>query len=110
MPPIGLLLGHVDFSNLFINLSGEKYASLAEAQKAGAATINYGLFVNSVINFVIIAFAIFMVLRVVNRNRPKPVATTKNCPYCASTIAIAAVRCPQCTSDLQSAGEPERVV
>jgi large conductance mechanosensitive channel len=109
MPPIGLILGHVDFSNLFINLSGTSYASLAEAQKAGAATINYGLFINSVLNFLIVAFAIFVILRIVNRNRAKAPATTKACPYCASTIAIAAVRCPQCTSDLQSSNEPERV-
>lgn len=108
MPPIGLLLGRVDFSNLFINLSGKHYASLAEAQKAGAATINYGLFINTVLNFLIIAFAIFMVLRVVNRNRPK-VVTTKDCPYCASTISIAATRCPQCTSHLEGAPEPEKV-
>jgi large conductance mechanosensitive channel len=105
MPPIGILLGKVDFSNLFINLSGKPYGSLAEAKAAGAATINYGLFVNSIIDFVIVAFAVFLLVRQVNRLTKKPEAvvapTTKECPYCASTIALKATRCPHCTSELK---------
>lgn len=105
MPPIGILLGKVDFSNLFINLSGKPYASLADAKAAGAATINYGLFVNSIIDFVIVAFAVFLLVRQVNRLTKKPEAvvapTTKECPYCASTIALKATRCPHCTSELK---------
>lgn len=105
MPPIGILLGKVDFSNLFINLSGTPYNSLAEAKAAGAATINYGLFVNNIIDFVIVAFAVFLLVRQVNRLTKKPEAavapTTKECPYCASTIALKATRCPHCTSELK---------
>lgn len=103
MPPIGLLLGRVDFSNLFINLSGPSYATLAEAKRAGAATLNYGLFLNTVIEFLIVGFAIFLVVRQVNRLRPPaPVAApvTRECPYCAMAIAVAARRCPHCTSEL----------
>ena len=108
MPPIGLLLGKVNFANLFINLSGTPYATLADAQAAGAATINYGLFINTVLDFVIVAFVIFLVVRQVNRMRRKPAAvpaepTTKECPYCFSVIPIKALRCPNCTSDLKSA-------
>ena len=108
MPPVGLLLGKVDFANLFINLSGTPYATLADAQAAGAATINYGLFINTVLDFVIVAFVIFLVVRQVNRMRRKPAAvpaepTTKECPYCFSVIPIKALRCPNCTSDLKSA-------
>jgi large conductance mechanosensitive channel len=99
MPPIGLLLGHIDFSNLFINLSGQQYASLAEAQKAGAATINYGAFINTLINFVLVAFAVFLVVRMVNKDLLTP-APTKTCPYCQSAISSAATRCPQCTSEI----------
>ena len=102
MPPIGLLFGSVDFSNLFINISGTPYASLAEAEAAGAATINYGRFLNTIINFLIVAFAIFLLIRQVNRFK-KPVEaapSTKECPYCASSIAMKATRCPECTSDL----------
>jgi large conductance mechanosensitive channel len=110
MPPIGLLMGKMDFSNLFINLSGKQFASVAEAKAAGAATLNYGLFLNTVLDFLIVAFAIFLLIRQVNRLRAKPadapaVPTTKECPFCASTIAIKATRCPQCTSDLQAAAE-----
>ena len=106
MPPIGLLLGGVDFSNLFISLDGSNYTTLAAAQEAGAATLNYGLFINAVINFVIIGCAIFMVVRVANRlqEEDEPVEeapTTKDCPYCKKTIAIAATRCPHCTSNLE---------
>jgi large conductance mechanosensitive channel len=105
MPPIGLLLGRVDFSNLFLNLSGHSYASLAEAKAAGAPTINVGLFLNTVIDFVIVALAIFLVVRFINRLHQAPPATptTKACPYCVSVIPLQASRCPQCTSDLQAA-------
>jgi large conductance mechanosensitive channel len=104
MPPIGVLLGKVDFSNLFISLSGETYASVAEAKAAGAATLNYGIFINNLIDFAIVAFAIFMLIRQVNRFTPKSApaeVTTKDCPYCFSVIPLQATRCPQCTSDLQ---------
>ena len=105
MPPIGLLLGRVDFSNLFINLSTTHYPSVAAAKEAGAATINYGLFLNTVLDFAIVASVLFMLVRQVNRlvrepEKPPPAPTTKECPYCFSTIAIKAVRCPQCTSEL----------
>lgn len=107
MPPIGRLLGKVDFSNLFINLSGTHYESLAEAKKAGAATINYGLFINTVIDFLIVAFVIFMLVSAINRlkRQPAPVPaapTTKECPYCFSVIPIKATRCPHCTSELKT--------
>ena len=107
MPPVGLLLGKVDFNSLFISLSGAAYASLKDAQAAGAPTLNYGVFINTVIDFLIVALVIFLVVRVANRlQRPKPQAapTTKECPYCATTIALKAVRCPNCTSDLKAAG------
>jgi large conductance mechanosensitive channel len=106
MPPIGLLLGKVDFSNLFINLSGQTFTSLKEAQAAGASTINYGLFINTVIDFVIVAFVIFLFIRQVNRlkRQPEPVPavpTTKECPFCLSIVPIKATRCPHCTSELK---------
>src|SRR5215510_748396 len=97
MPPIGLVLGKADFANLFINLSGKPYATLAEAKAAGAATINYGIFINTIIDFVIVAFVIFLVIRWVNRMRrekPEAAPDTKTCPFCCSTIAIKAVKCP----------------
>jgi large conductance mechanosensitive channel len=103
MPPLGLLLGRVDFSSLFINLSGTHYASLAEAKAAGAATLNIGVFINTVIDFLIVAFAIFLLVRQINRwQRPKPppAPTTRECPYCASAISPKAIRCPHCTSQL----------
>jgi len=105
MPPLGLLLGKVDFGNLFVNLSGRPYASLADAQAAGAPTINYGLFLNTVIDFVIVAFVIFLVVRLINQAKrraeaPPPPATTRDCPFCFSKIPLKAVRCPQCTSQL----------
>jgi large conductance mechanosensitive channel len=106
MPPIGLVLGKVDFSTLFVNISGKTYATLAEAKAANAATINYGLFLNTVIDFVIVAFIIFLLVRQVNKwNRPAPApeATTKDCPYCFSAIPIKATRCPNCTSELRAA-------
>jgi large conductance mechanosensitive channel len=105
MPPIGLLLGKVDFSNLFINMSGTPYPSVDAAKKAGAATLNYGLFLNTVIDFVIVAFVLFMLIREINKFlAPKPAApgqpTTKDCPYCLSQIPIKATRCGHCTSQL----------
>lgn len=106
MPPIGLLLGKVDFASLFINLSGQDYASLAAAKEAGAATINYGVFLNTVLDFVIVAFVIFFVVRALNRlKKEEPAApaapTTKPCPYCFTDIPIKATRCPHCTSQLE---------
>jgi large conductance mechanosensitive channel len=105
MPPIGLLLGNVDFTNLYINLSDKSYDSLAAAQEAGAATLNYGVFINTVINFLIVALVIFVLIRQINRlqreeEAPPAEPTTKDCPYCLSAIPIAATRCPQCTSHL----------
>jgi large conductance mechanosensitive channel len=104
MPPIGLLLGKVNFSSLFIDLSGKGYPTLADAQAAGAPTLNYGMFINTIINFIIIAFVIFLVLKAVNSLK-KPAAaaapTTKICPRCATEIPLAAHRCPHCTSDLE---------
>lgn len=105
MPPIGLVLGKVDFSNLFINLSGGDYKSIAAAKAAGAATLNYGLFINTIINFLIVAMAIFMVVRASNKlKKPAPTAapTTKECPYCLSSIPLKATRCPHCTSELKA--------
>ena len=105
MPPIGLILGKVDFSSLFFSLSGAHYDSLAAAKAAGAPTINYGLFLNNVVDFLIVAFVIFMVIRQVNRwKKPVPVAPpdTKECPYCFTQIPIKAVRCPNCTSELRA--------
>jgi large conductance mechanosensitive channel len=105
MPPIGLLLGRVDFSHLFLSLSGQSYATLAAARAAGAPTLNYGLFINAVINFLIVAFAVFLVVRQVNRLFPKPAAapTTKECGFCATPIPLKARRCPHCTSELAAA-------
>jgi len=106
MPPIGLLLGGADFTNLFITLDGKVYESLEAAKAAGAATINYGLFLNTVIDFVIVAFFIFLVLRSMNKAKktepaPAPAEpTTKECPHCFTTISIKATRCPNCTSQL----------
>ncbi len=110
MPPIGLLIGNVDFSNLFLVLKGGAmagpYASLADAQKAGAVTLNYGLFVNTIISFIILAFAVFLLVRGINRMRreeeaPAAAPDTKDCPYCFSPVVVKAVRCPHCTSSLQ---------
>jgi large conductance mechanosensitive channel len=101
MPPIGKLMGGVDFSSLFINLSNTTYASLAEAQKAGAATINYGVFLNTVLNFLIVAFAIFMMIKALSKmQKPAPAATptTKICGECLSEIPLAAKRCKYCAS------------
>ena len=103
MPPIGLLLGRVDFANLFVNLSGGGYPTIAAAKAAGAPTLNYGLFINSIINLLIVGFAVFLVVKQVNRFRgPEPVAapTTKDCPACAMPIPLKARRCPHCTSEV----------
>jgi large conductance mechanosensitive channel len=100
MPPLGRILGHVDFSNLFINLSDKSFDTLAAAKAAGAPTLNYGNFINTIINFLIVAFSIFLVVRSVNRWMPKPPApvTTKECPQCAMPIPVAAKKCGHCTS------------
>jgi large conductance mechanosensitive channel len=108
MPPIGLLLGKVDFSNLFISLSGVSYPSLAKAQEAGAATLNYGLFIKALVDFLIVALVIFLLIRVVNRaqqmrgQEAPPAPTTKDCPFCLSSIPLKAIRCPHCTSELRA--------
>jgi large conductance mechanosensitive channel len=104
MPPIGLALGNVDFSNLFLNLSGKDYPSVAAAKAAGAATLNYGIFFNHIINFVIIAFAIFILIKQINRvQEPAPAAApvTKDCPHCLSAVPIKATKCAHCTSELK---------
>jgi large conductance mechanosensitive channel len=107
MPPIGLLLGRVNFADLFVNLSDKPVATLAEAKAAGAATINYGLFFNTVIDFVIVAFVIFLLVRQINKFKRQeevpPAPTTRECPQCAMMIPLKARRCPQCTSDLKTA-------
>jgi len=105
MPPIGLGLGKVDFSNLFINLSTKDYPSVAAAKAAGAATLNYGIFLNNILNFLIVAFAVFLVIKQVNRlHEPAPAAaapTTKDCPHCLSAIPVQAMKCAHCTADLK---------
>jgi large conductance mechanosensitive channel len=110
-PPIGLLLGNVDFSNLFVVLkegaAPGPFASLAEAQKAGAVTINYGVFINTIISFLIVAFALFLLVRGIDRLKreeeaPPAEPTTKECPHCLSTIPIKATRCAYCTSEISS--------
>ncbi len=101
MPPLGLLLGRMDFSNLFISLNGANVATLAEAKAAGVPVLAYGLFLNSVVDFLIVAFAIFMLIKQVNRLMPKKEEPAKrHCPYCKSEIADDATRCPHCTSEL----------
>jgi large conductance mechanosensitive channel len=106
MPPIGLLLGKVNFTNLFIDLSGKGFPSMAAAKAAGTATINYGTFINTLINFVIVAFVIFLLVRAINKLKRLPQVkpaspNTKECPYCILAIPIKATRCPNCTSDLE---------
>jgi large conductance mechanosensitive channel len=104
MPPIGLVLGGVDFRNLYVALNGQVYASLAEAQKAGAPTINYGLFINTIVEFLIVAFVVFLMVRQINTWMPPPVVDPgeprRDCPQCASSISIRAKRCPFCTSTI----------
>jgi large conductance mechanosensitive channel len=107
MPPIGLLLGRVSFTDLLVSLDGRSFPSLAAAKAAGAPTLNYGNFLTTILNFVIIGFAVFLVVRAVNRlTAPRPAApaaaTTRECPHCAMTISVRAVRCPHCTSELRA--------
>jgi large conductance mechanosensitive channel len=107
MPPIGLVLGRVNFEDLFVTLSGGSYPSVAAAKAAGAATLNYGAFLSTIVNFVIVAFAVFLLIRQVDRMRAKPTPpspSTKECPQCAMAIPLRAVRCPHCTSHV---GGPE---
>jgi large conductance mechanosensitive channel len=104
MPPIGRGLGKVDFTNLFFNLSDQPYASLAEAKKAGAATINYGIFLNTCLEFLIVTFAVFLLVQQINRLKRAPAvpeADVKQCPFCLSSIPLKAVRCAHCTSELK---------
>jgi len=107
MPPLGLLMGKVDFSSLFIDLSGAGHPSLAAAKAAGAATLNYGVFINTMIDFLIVAFAIFLLLKQINRflkkPEPAPAPSTKDCPYCLSAIPLKATRCAHCTAELRTA-------
>jgi large conductance mechanosensitive channel len=108
MPPIGLLLGKVDFSNLFITLSGQHYASLADAKAAKAVTLNYGLFIGTVVDFLLVAFAVFLLIKQVNRFKRQPPAAApdaKACPYCTVSIPIQASRCPHCTSQLEATAQ-----
>jgi large conductance mechanosensitive channel len=105
MPPVGMLLGKMDLSAMFINLSGKQFETLAEAKKAGAATLNYGLFINSMVDFAIMAFVVFIMVRQINRLKqqvpPAPAPETKACSYCLSTVPLAATRCSQCTSQFE---------
>jgi len=105
MPPIGMLLGKADFSNLFIDLSGQRPVSLADAQLKGLPVITYGVFLNDIISFLIIAFVVFMVVKSVNRLKAQPPAppNTKDCPYCLTAIPLAATRCSACTSEVSAA-------
>jgi large conductance mechanosensitive channel len=110
MPPIGWLTGGIDFSSLYVVLGSGEYASLEVARQAGAATVNYGVFINTILTFLIVSFAMFVVVRQMNRLRrreaspsePPPGPATRNCPYCISTIPLAATRCPQCTSPIEA--------
>ena len=107
MPPIGLILGKVNFSNFFVNLSGAEYATLEEAKKAGAATLNYGAFLNTIIEFLIVGLAIFLIVKQINRVRrlaakeEQAHPTTKECPFCLSKIALKATKCPNCTANIK---------
>ena len=100
MPPLGRILGNVDFSSLFINLSDKHYESLAAAKAAGAATLNYGLFINTILDFVIVAFAIFLLVKAVGKFQKAQTPATKDCPFCCSAIPLAAKKCGHCTSEL----------
>jgi large conductance mechanosensitive channel len=105
MPPIGMILGHIDFKDLFLPLNGQSYATMADVKKASAPVIAYGQFLNTVINFLIIGFVVFLVVRAASKLQPKPAAapaapTTKDCPFCFTAIPIPAKRCPHCTSQL----------
>ena len=106
LPPVGMILGKVDFTNLFLSLNGLSYASLDEARKAGAPTINYGVFLNTLLDFAIVAFAVFLLVQLVNRLKTAPVPAppdTKLCAFCATAIPLRATRCPHCTSELRAA-------
>ncbi|MGD0306660.1 MAG: large-conductance mechanosensitive channel protein MscL [Candidatus Acidiferrales bacterium] len=102
MPPIGVILGKVDFSNLFVTLSGPSFPTLAAAKAAGAPTLNYGVFINNIIDFLIVAFAVFLIVRIVNRWKPVPptAPATKDCPYCGTKLPLKATRCSGCTAQL----------
>lgn len=99
-PPLGMVIGKVDFSNLFISLSGEHFTSLADAKKAGAATLNYGVFINAMIDFVIVAFCLFIMIQFLERLKKRAEATSKHCPYCLNSIPAKAKKCGHCTSTL----------
>jgi large conductance mechanosensitive channel len=104
MPPVGMMMGGINFADMFVALDGKTYATLAAAQAAAAPTINYGLFINAVINFIIVALAIFLLIRQVNAARKKPAPpepNSKECPFCKESIPKAAVKCSHCTSDLK---------
>ncbi len=107
MPPLGLLLGRMDFTNLFLNLTDQSYTTLAEAKQAGAATLNYGLFINTIVDFLLVALAVFLLVRQVNRmlrqETPPPPPNSKDCPFCLSKVALQASRCAFCTSELKAA-------
>jgi large conductance mechanosensitive channel len=105
MPPIGLLLGKVDFANLFVNLSGTPYPTVAAAKAAGAPTLNYGAFLQAIVDFLLVAFAVFLFIRQINRSFPPPAApvTTRPCPLCLSPIPLRATRCAHCTSEVKPA-------
>ena len=106
MPPIGVLLGKMDFASLFVSISSQHYQRLADAKAVGAATINYGLFLNTIMDFIVVAFIIFLLIRQVNRFKKKEepaVPVTKDCPYCLSAVPVKATRCPHCTSELKPA-------
>lgn len=102
MPPIGMALGRVDFTDLFVALDGASYASLAAAEAAGAPTLNYGRFLNTVIEFAIVAFAVFLLVRQFNRLKRPAEVTTRDCPFCVSAIPLKATRCPNCTSEIRA--------
>ena len=101
MPPIGMALGRVDFSNLFVALNGVTFASLDEAKKAGAPTLNYGVFLNSCLEFLIVAFAVFLLVKQVNRLKGPAIVDTRDCPFCLSKVPLKATRCPACTSEVK---------
>ena len=103
MPPFGLILGKVNFANLFIDLSGTHPESVDKAKAAGAATINYGLFLNTIIDFTIVAFVIFMLVRQINKLKAPAAASTKDCPFCLSAVPLKATKCSHCTSELKAA-------
>jgi large conductance mechanosensitive channel len=103
MPPIGMALGRVDFSNLFVALNGGTYASIEEAKKAAAPTLNYGLFLNTCLEFLIVAFAVFLLVKQVNRLKGPVMIDARDCPFCLSKMALKATRCPACTSEVKAA-------